>query len=251
MLISLLLSGVVVFLSHALEAVTGFGSAVLAMPFITALLGIRQGVIVVTILAWSLALYISISKRQHINFRQFGIIAGFMFLGLPMGMFLFRNFDVFILRRILAIFIIVVSVRQLFLRLIFKKINIEAPKGIKIFPYYLLLICGGIIHGIFSTGGPLVVLYASRTIPDKSQFRATLSLLWAVLNTVIISIYIIEGSINREIAGNVGILLPFIVIGIIIGEKLHHKLDERFFSIIVFSILFFAGCFMVFNDLLQ
>ncbi len=36
---TLVLSGLVVFVTHALEAVTGFGCSVLAMPFVSALLG--------------------------------------------------------------------------------------------------------------------------------------------------------------------------------------------------------------------
>jgi uncharacterized membrane protein YfcA len=246
MLIPILLSGLVVFLTHALEAVTGFGCAVLAMPFVTALLGVRRGIIIITILGWFLALYIVISKRKQLNFRQFAVICGCMAIGLPVGMYLFRAFDTLLLKKLLGIFIIIASAWQLFMRLGRKNSHAsEAPRGIKALPYYGLLVTGGIVHGMFSTGGPLVVIYASQALPDKGQFRATLCLLWTVLNTVIIGAYFFEGSITMPIAGTTGMLVPFVIFGIIAGEKIHHKVNERFFSVIVFSMLLITGFFML------
>ncbi|MDR1625751.1 MAG: sulfite exporter TauE/SafE family protein [Spirochaetia bacterium] len=247
MLIPLVLSGLVVFLTHSLEAVTGFGCAVLAMPFVTALLGVRRGIVIITILSWLLALYLAASKRKQLDFRQFGIICGCMAIGLPAGMYFFRAFDTIFLKKVLGIFIIVASAWQLLLRLGHRKPAMaEAPRGIKALPYYGLLVVGGIVHGMFSTGGPLVVIYASRALPDKGQFRATLCLLWTALNTVIIGAYLLEGSITPPIAGNTGLLALFVIPGIIAGEKIHHRVNERIFSVIVFSMLLVTGFFMFF-----
>jgi uncharacterized membrane protein YfcA len=247
MLIPLLLSGLVVFFTHALEAVTGFGCAVLAMPFVTTLLGMRQGIIVITILSWLLALYMAISKRKQLNFLQFGVICGCMAIGLPLGMYFFRIIDVIFLKKILGIFIVIASAWQLFLRLGHKDPGkLEALRGIRALPYYGFLIIGGIVHGMFSTGGPLVVIYASRALPDKGQFRATLCLLWTVLNTVIIGAYLIEGSVTLPIARTTGLLAPFVVFGVIAGEKIHRKVNEQIFSVIVFFMLLVTGFFMLF-----
>jgi uncharacterized membrane protein YfcA len=247
MLIPIVLSGIIVFFTHALEAVTGFGCAVLAMPFVTALLGMRRGIMVITILGWALAVYIAISKRKMINLKQFFIICGFMALGLPVGMYLFRAFDVSELRRILAVFIIAASAWQLVRRLVLKKnANPPPPRGPGIVPYLAVLIAGGIVHGIFSTGGPLIVIYAARALPDKGQFRATLCLLWAVLNTIIIAGYLIEGSVSITVAGNTGVLIPFVIAGIFAGEKIHNKVNEFVFSILVFFMLLITGFLMLF-----
>jgi uncharacterized membrane protein YfcA len=247
MLMPLILSGIIVFFTHALEAVTGFGCAVLAMPFVTALLGMRQGIMMITILGWILALYIAVSKRKMINLKQFLIICGFMALGLPAGMYLFRVFDVSKLRRVLAAFIIAASAWQLVQRLVIKKRKIPPPpRGAGIAPYFAVLIAGGVIHGMFSTSGPLVVIYAARALPDKGQFRATLCLLWAVLNTIIIAGYLIEGSVSAAIAGNTGTLIPLVIAGLFAGEKIHDKVNEFVFFLIVFSTLLITGFFMLF-----
>ncbi|WP_321300571.1 sulfite exporter TauE/SafE family protein [uncultured Sphaerochaeta sp.] len=241
---TLVLSGLVVFVTHALEAVTGFGCSVLAMPFVSALLGVKTAVKVITILAWLLALYIVIRNFSKIDWRQYSIITGLMLLGLPVGMYLFRSQQSGSLNLILALFIIVVSVSQLY-RQARRTGDSAPPTGYKVLPYYLLLFLGGIVHGVFSSGGPLVVLYATRALPDKGKFRATLCLLWTTLNTIIIAGYLVEGSLTLPVVKTTAMLVPFVVAGIIAGEHIHDKVDARHFSLIVFSMLLATGIVMV------
>ncbi len=242
---SILLGGLTVFITHALEAVTGFGCTVLALPFITMLFGVKTGVMVLTVLAWLLALYFVVTKWKHIDFKQFAIIASLMLCSLPLGMFLFRTADLGILKLILAVFIVLTASLQLLKLSNVIKFDKPLPKPLAI----LLLIAGGIVHGMFSSGGPLVVLYATKAIPDKGRFRATLCLLWTTLNTIIIAMYFFGGTLPQPVLQE-GLttlpwMLPFLLAGIVAGEKVHDKVDERTFSFIVFSMLFVTGCFML------
>ncbi len=241
---TLVLSGLVVFVTHSLEAVTGFGCSVLAMPFVSALLGVKTAVKVITILAWLLAVYIVIRNFSKIDWKQYTIITTLMLLGLPIGMYLFRSQQSGTLNLLLAVFIIVVSLTQLY-RQARRTEKSSPPTGHKALPYYLLLFLGGIIHGVFSSGGPLVVLYATRTLPDKGRFRATLCLLWTTLNTIIIAGYLIEGSLTRPVAKTTLSLVPFLIAGIIAGEYIHDKVEARHFSLIVFSMLLATGIVML------
>jgi hypothetical protein len=168
------------------------------------------------------------------------------FITALLRMYFFRTFDTAFLNKFLALFIIIVSALQLVLRIFFNNKKPGPLRGVKVVPYYAALTAGGIVHGMFSTGGPLVVLYASRALPDKGQFRATLCLIWTLLNTLIIAAYITEGRITGEIAANFGILLPFVVLGIIAGEKIHHRLGAGLFSLLVFGTLVLTGFFMIF-----
>ncbi|MDX9825218.1 MULTISPECIES: sulfite exporter TauE/SafE family protein [unclassified Sphaerochaeta] len=241
---AVLASGVVVLITHALEAVTGFGCAVLAMPFVSALLGVKTAVKVITILAWLLALYLAVRNVRRIDFKQYAVITACMLAGLPFGMYLFRSQDTSSLSMILAVFIVLVSVSQLY-RLVRKQEQGGIPQGKRALPYYALLVLGGVVHGLFSSGGPLVVLYATRALPDKGSFRATLCLLWATLNTIIIATYLGEGSLDQNTLKTTALLIPFIVAGVVIGERVHNKVDERKFSLIVFSMLLLTGIFML------
>jgi len=239
---TILLAGAVIFLTHALEAVTGFGCTVLALPFIAALFGLKSGVMTLTILAWALALYIVVTKRRDIQWKQFGVILAFVLAGLPIGMYLFRHVDAAPLKKALAVFIILASSAQLLVYFLPRLAQRRLPKPIG----FILLFLGGIVHGLFSSGGPLVVLYASGALPDKGKFRATLCLLWATLNSVLLVSYIASSSISAATARNTLFMLPFLAAGIAVGEWAHKRVKPEAFKLLVFSTLLVTGFIMLF-----
>lgn len=240
-MIPVLLSGLTVLATHALEAVTGFGCTVLALPFLSLLFGITDAVATLTILAWLLAVYIVITNWRHIDFRQWALITVLMLCGLPIGIFIFRTNGGEVLHSVLAIFIILTSVLQL-LRLTGKiRTSGTLPKPAS----YLLLFTAGIVHGMFSSGGPLVVLYATAALPDKSRFRATLCLLWTSLNTIIILTYVFGKNLTTPVLGRTAAMIPFLIAGIVVGELIHHRVNAKTFSIIVFGMLLVTGLFML------
>jgi hypothetical protein len=234
--------GVIVFITHTLEAITGFGCTVLAFPFVIALMGdIEQAKIILSILAWILAVYFAITKFKSINWKQFGIIALFAGLGMPIGMLLFKAYNPFLLKKVLGTFIVLSAGIQL------TKIFVPNNK-IKALPSllnYNFLFLGGIVHGAFAVGGSLIVLYSAKKIPDKRQFRATMTLLWTTLNTILVLQYFLEKKITEKVGFDLLSLLPFLIGGIVLGEVIHTKVSENLFKKIVFFSLLLVGIIMV------
>lgn len=246
-MLNLILSGFVVLITHALEAITGFGCTVIAVPFVTALLGMKQGIMIVTILAWILAGYIIITNRKHVQIKKTFFILACMIPTLPVGMYVFRYVDPVLFKKGLAIFIIFVSILNLYKILKTKQEdnkNTELSKKDKI-TSVLALLAGGVVHGAISSGGPLVVIYATKALKDKKEFRATLCSVWFTLNTIIIGSYFINNpGFTSVTATSTLIQIPFLIAGIIVGEIVHNKVNAKTFSIIVFSLLLVTGIFM-------
>lgn len=238
----LFLVGLIIFVTHTLEAITGFGCTVLAFPFVIFLMDdLEQAKIVLSILAWALAAYFVVTKFSSINWKQFGIILLLAGLGLPLGILMFKNLDAALLKKILGVFIIISAAVQLFKCYVPDKGNWKLPS----FVGYLFLFVGGIVHGAFAVGGPLIVLYSAGKLSDKSQFRATMCLLWTTLNTVLILQYMNEGSLTLKIGQDLLFLLPFLIAGIVVGELIHKKVSEILFRKLIFSSLFLVGVAMV------
>lgn len=241
LLLMLSLVGLVVFITHTLESVTGFGCTVLAFPFVIAIMGdLERAKIVLTVLAWMLAAWFVITKFKQIHWKQFGIIVLLAGLGMPIGMLLFKSFDAMILKKILGGFIVVSATIQL--------VKLYMPNKVRSLPAffnYNFLFLGGIVHGAFAVGGPLIVLYSAKKIPDKRQFRATMCLLWATLNTVLILQYLFESKLTGKIGIDLSVLLPFLIAGIVLGEIIHNKVSEMLFKKIVFISLLVVGITMV------
>jgi uncharacterized membrane protein YfcA len=103
------------------------------------------------------------------------------------------------------------------------------------------LAAGGIAHGLFGTGGPMIVYVTRRELADKRAFRATLAVLWLVLNVALLVNFLALGLYHRgtaELAGLIGLaLLP----GLWIGERLHRRLNAAHFERVVWVLLLVAG----------
>ena len=242
---TILLAGLLIFISNATEAVIGFGATLIAIPFITLLLGMKTGVVALTTVSYTLAIYTVISKRKKINYKEYFTILPIMLLMLPIGMQIIRSLDAAYLKKFLGLFLVVVSTIQIIT--FFKKDEEVEIKRPSLLIKLLLLIPGGIIQGAFSSGGPFVVLYAKKCIKDKTEFRATLSLLWVSLNTLILGRYALEGSYTHEVITTYFSLIPFMLLGIVVGEYLHFKISQRAFSLVVYIGLFITGLFLLFS----
>ncbi len=236
---SYLLLGFVVLFTHFLEGITGFGCTVLALPFAILLIGTKQAVPVLLFLALLLAIYIVVIDRKHIVWKEFFKIVVFVGLGLPIGIFTFTYFDEKVLRWLLGTFMVLVAIRGGLSSVIALNED-RLPEWV----LKLMLVAGGFIHGVFSSGGPLVVIYARKALPDKTNFRATISMLWLSLNTVMLLQNTISGRMTTEIWEIIGVCLPFLLVGAITGNLAHRHIKDRFFSQIVYSVLFVSGLFM-------
>ncbi len=245
----ILLVGFVVLLTHCLEGITGFGCTVLALPFIILLIGIKSAVPILVVLAWILAGYIIIRSWKHIKLKEFIFIILHVAIGLPFGIYFFNNFSEHILKLILCIFMLCVGIWGLVKNLKSGAMGLD-EKGEKSLLMRGILILGGMIHGAFGTGGPFVVVYASKALPQKALFRVTLCLLWFTLNTIMMLRWSIAGNVwNDEIKNGILVSLPFLLGGILLGDYLHYKVNERVFRIIVYAVLLASGFVMGYSTL--
>jgi uncharacterized membrane protein YfcA len=157
--------------------------------------------------------------------------------GLVIGILLFTFIQGVLLKRFFGILVVLLSMQEL-VRLLRNKIT--PPKTTTV-SSTIYILGAGIIHGIYASGGPLLVYAINKLGLTKSSFRSTLSGLWLLLNIVLTLFYIGSGKITIDTVKSTGMLLPVILVGLIIGEIVHRYINERFFKIFVFLILLLSG----------
>ena len=244
----ILLSGLVVFLSFTIEVVTGFGGTVTAVSFITALLGMHTGVVVLTVIAMIPQLSVVIRNRKMIDWKNYLIIVGLMFPFLFVGRALQSMADTAVLKRILACFIILVALFRI-VKFIIESRHEESnetdePVHVRWYSY-LALGGAGVVHGMFSSGGPLAIIYTSSSVKEKDSFRSTMCLLWITLNIILVVSYLADGSITADTGRTVLCLIPFLAAGIIAGNIIVSRVNEKIFSLVVYICLLATGIFML------
>ncbi|HOX27863.1 MAG TPA: sulfite exporter TauE/SafE family protein [bacterium] len=240
------LFGLLVLTAKAVEAVTGFGSTIIALTLGAQMYPIETLLPVLVPLNIVLSTYIVARHRAgvvtDVLFKRILPLAG---VGLAVGMGIFAYTHGRTLKLAYGIFVLLISAYEL-QRILRAKDAAEA-KPMSFVQSAFWLISGGIIQGIYASGGPLIVKYASVTLTDKKQFRSTLSVLWLVLNIVLLVDYVRTGKVTAATLEPIGLLLPALFLGIVIGEWLHHRIPERAFRIFVFALLIVAGLSLVFK----
>lgn len=248
-----LLVGIIVFVTHALEGITGFGCTVLALPFVAMLLGVKVAVPVLAVLAWILAGYIVFASWKNIVWKEYFFIVVHVGIGLPLGMLLFKYLPENALKGLLALFMIGVGTQGV------RKIRKERasipphasrPDSAAKTPLMRgILFLGGVIHGALVSGGPFVVIYASKALPNKSLFRVSLCLLWLTMNTI----WMIQYSLfdrqgwTPEIGWALIVTVPFLITGMLFGDWLHHYVKERHFRLTVYGVLLASGIILMYD----
>jgi len=98
---------------------------------------------------------------------------------------------------------------------------------------------------MFASGGPLLVYAVGRLNLTKSAFRSTLCALWLICNSALTLSYIGTGTLTADSVKWIATLLPVMIIGLLVGDKLHRHVNDRTFRIAVYIILLGAGLALV------
>lgn len=236
-----LLLGLVVLITQLMEAVTGFGSTVMAMPFATMLVGLPTAVRVLVTLTFIMCGSIALAERRHIQWRVYGAMMLFVGLGMPIGMWLFSRLDERVLKWALGGFTIVIAIRGL---LFSRPATHQALPRWQAALYKGALFLGGVVHGAFGCGGPLIVLYAAQALPEKRDFRATMCLNWTTLNAVHLLRYTARGEWTPEIGWLLLAMLPFLTVSVWLGGIAMRRLSGQGFMKVVYAVLLGSGMFM-------
>jgi len=225
------------------QGITGFGCTVLSLPIVTLLLGIHTAVPILMTQALLLAILIVLESKQHIVWREFNHIAILAGLGLPFGIWLRLSRPPEQLKWILAGFMLVIGTQGLIHQLIGKEHTKMSARKRLLMSVFVPL--GGLFQGAFGAGGPLVVIYASRAIADKTLFRVTICMLWVVLNAIVVGQHIVTGTLRGHTLRVALCCLPFTVLGWFFGNKAHYSINDGAFRKVVYSVLIASGVFLV------
>lgn len=228
---------IVVFIANIIQAITGFAGTLLAMPVSLLLIGVDEAKVVLNMMALLSCLWIAIRNYKSINLKELLKISSFMCLGMIIGIIIFKVVSIKILLYIYAVLIIMVAIKGLFIK---KQLNLS--KLILI----IVLILSGIIHGMFLAGGSLLVVYATKVLKGKDEFRATIAPVWVILNTIMMFEQIETGLFTAHAIILILICIIPLYIAVVIGSALHKKINQETFLKLTYVLLFISGVVLFF-----
>ena len=261
----------VILLSNIIQGITGFAGTILAMPPSLMLVGYDTAKPVLNVLGLLSGISVFAGHRKHVCWGELKKIVAVMAAGIVGGIFLKGFFAgrERALYALLGLFVVCLSLQGLH-KLWRDWLGTQedaaagaeaaaeakaagaktaeakaAAEGKAAGPdkagLYLLLGLAGIVHGIFVSGGPLLIGYLTKRIQDKVSFRATISTVWVVLNTIILLDDIRSGLWNPELVKIQVASIPFLLAGMAVGSRLYAKMSQRLFMLITYVLLFVSG----------
>jgi len=236
--------GLIIFFSYSLQAMTGFGSIVLAITFGSFFYPIKSMLPILVLLDLILNLYIAF---KYGKIAKLGLllktVLPLIVAGAVVGLSILHSFAgnskflLGLLVTFLAIFELVNFYR-----------NSEKSTGhIRPGIANVFLFASGVVEGMYASGGPLVVYVLNKLAIGKSVFRSTLALLWVFMDVFLMAGYLFMHMVGYKSLISTLYLLPVVVASLIIGEFLHFHVNERKFRVIVLYILLIGGLSIIFG----
>lgn len=229
---SFVLVALIVFFAFFTQAATGFGALVISMTLGALLYPIDVLLNWFVPLVVLLSIYLLARHHGHIDWSLFlkKILPG-MGLGMVAGQFVFYSLNTDVLKYALGGIVVFLAGRELIRRA-------DVPRNIPLLPWTL---AAGVVHGIFATGGPLLVYGLNGQQIEKSVFRSTLTLVWGVLAFSLVVSYVLSGQLTTAALPQIGMLAAILPFSILLGEWAHRYINEALFKKVINVLLVFCG----------
>lgn len=229
---SFILVALIVFFAFFTQTATGFGALVISMTLGALLYPIDVLLNWFVPLVVFLSIYLLVRHHEHIDWSLFlkKILPG-MGIGMVLGQAVFYSLDADLLRYALGALVVFLAGRELIRRT-------ESIKQVPLLPWTF---AAGVIHGIFATGGPVLVYALNSQKIEKAVFRSTLTVVWGVLALVLTISYISSGQLTTASLPQIGMLAAILPFSILLGEWAHNYINEGLFKKAINVLLVFCG----------
>lgn len=235
---ALALVATAVFLGSALNALSGFGFALVTVPLMAIAVGPKEAVVLSAIVGLFSNSGVAVRYRDDTD-RPVAkrLLVGSM-VGMPLGLLVLEAVDEEPLT-------VAISLVVLFTAALLATGWTPHPPGRS------ADVGAGFVSGVLNTSigisGPPVVLLLRARQTLKGPFRATTATLFAVSGVVALVLFGVGGQYNRSVFVAAAVALPAWPAGWFVGARLHRRLPEERFRVLVLVLMVVTASLSLFS----
>jgi len=228
---------VIVFVGQILHATVGFGDALLAMPLLTLIIGVRTATPLVALLATTVTILILWQSWREIDVGSAWRLVVASLPGIPVGVWLVRFAPEAWVIGGLGVLVLGFALYSLT-----SPVLPQVQSRIWVIPAGFL---AGVLGAAYNTNGPPVIVYGTLRRWTAPQFRATLQGFFFPSGLLILASHGLGGLWNREVFTLYAYSLPVALIAVWVGSRLNQRIPAQKFARMIYGILVVLGSVLI------
>jgi uncharacterized protein len=229
--------GLIFFLAGSLQGMTGFGSALVAMPLLCFFLDVKTAVPLCTLNSIVITTFLVFKLKKHIDRKKILPLCISALPGTVVGVTLLQKMDAQVFKILLGSLLLAYSIYSLAFS--------PAPRKIQPFWTYIAGFFSGAIGSAFSAGGPPAIMFATLNDWNKDEVKATLTGFFAFNSLISATVHFFTGLTTSSVLHNFLISCPLVLVGTVTGSHFYSLIPHRLYLKITFGFLIIMGCTMV------
>ncbi len=218
----------------------GFGSGLIAVGTLALVFpDIRDVVVLLLLVNLPAECWVAWKSRAEIRWRPIATLGAGIAIGIPLGAWTLSHTKPDFILTGLGVFLVLVGL--VFLRL---------PSAGKVTPWTWMApptgLAAGLLTGLFGTGGPPLIIWYHLTAPNKAAFRGNLMAIFLLMTFVRVPSYAAAGLITPSRLFSMITVMPAVILGGWVGNRLHLEVSELWFKRMVSLLLVVLGLVQLF-----
>lgn len=227
---ALLIAGLALTGGYTIFGMTGFGSAIVAMPLLTQVMPLHRAVPVMLVCDMISGMLLGATSRSNVQMAELRRIVPWMLLGMLTGLALLMYVPERPLLIVLGVGVLTYSLWRLRGGDAFRQLGPRwaIPLGLS----------GGGFTAMFGTGGPLYTIYLAGRLEDRNALRATVSTLIMLTGLTRLVMFAVTGLLLQPAVLALMVwLVPCCLLGIRAGSWLRHRVPAAYISRLLWTVL--------------
>ncbi len=229
----------ILFLACIVSGLAGFGSNILALPFLSLFLDLKLVVPVLVLAVLCNGIPRLLTQYRSVNLPVFLCMLPFAVGGGILGVHLAGVLHEGWMKLLLACLMLFVAAKGL------RDLRLGAaarPSRIRNNPLLLAIpFLGGILQAAFACGGPVFNLYILLKLRDKNEIRATQFAIGVTSASFIAAQYLVSGAYQGQTLHFAVLLIPAVFLAYLVSEKIFRHINGPNFLRFVYLVLLLSG----------
>ncbi len=236
-MITAFIAGSIFLLAGFVQGLTGFGSALVAIPLLSFILDIKTAVPLCMLNGVIITTYMAIALRRHLDKNKILPLLIGALPGIGVGVYLLKEVDGSAIRYAIGALLIGYSVYTMIIKP--RPVNPGWGWG------YLAGFLTGAIGAAFSAGGPPAIIYTTMTSWKKDEIKATLTGFFMANSYITVMVHALSGITTWDTMKLFAVTAPFVLIGTTIGSLVSGRINRKLYLQVIYIFLIVMGMLMI------